>query len=151
MYSTLQTQSPCPDTDNRDASLTMTLYDLSCQRDGHMNGPHAPSCNPFVGVHSRAPAAPQSPRPIGRASRPASERSQDRAHHCAQSKRAPRLRPLHGRGVTLRSQSGAAAGSLTRRSEDRNSLVSERGGRGKRIPSRAAKEPQERPRPRSGG
>ena len=91
--------------------MTMTLYDLSCQRDGHIIGPHAPSCNPFVGVHSRAPAAPPSPRPIGRASRPASERSQDRAHHCAQSKRAPRLRPLHSRGEAPRSQSGAAAGS----------------------------------------
>ena len=96
--------------------MTATLYDLSCQCDGHMNGPHAPSCNPIaVGVHSRAPRSTPSSRPIGRASRPASERSQDRAHHCAQSKRAPRLRPLHGRGVTPRSQQGATAGSLTRR------------------------------------
>ena len=151
MSSTLQPPSRCTDTDNRDRTMTMTLYDLSCQRDGHIIGPHAPSCNRIRWCPLACPRSTTSPRPIGRASRPASERSQDRAHHCAQSKRAPRLRPLHSRGEAPRSQSGAAAGSLTRRSEDRNSLVSERGGRGKRIPSRAAKEPQERPRPRSGG
>ena len=151
MYSTLQTQLQCPDADNRDASLTLTLYDLSCRRDGHMNRPHAPSCNRNHWCPLACPRSTTSPRPIGRASRPTSERSQDRAHHCALSERAPRLRPLHGRGEAPRSQQGAAAGSLTRSIQGRNSLVSERGGRGKRIPSRAAKEPKERPRPRSGG
>ena len=63
----------------------------------------------FVGVHSRAPAARPRRGPSAEQAAPRPSDRRTGAHHCAQSKRAPRLRPLHSRGEAPRSQSGAAA------------------------------------------
>ena len=71
------------------------------------------NCVTFIGVHSCAPAARHRRGPSAEQATPCLSDRRTGPTTAHQSKRAPRLRPLHGRGVTPRSQQGTAAGSLT--------------------------------------